>query len=177
MPSQMTGTIDRELLNFGFDDKAHSITCSLITSIDNVFHFDSYDNQLRDHLVSVFHKHGIPLSSTVFVNFKTKLAPEVSLPPSVPTSRWSMNPPSPKPNKFGHIEPLPQGSDPRPLPCNSREFAFAPKASWAVDRNATYPVKSKQYSRIHTFTEERLSFNLDVQGTACFVVVEPIESS
>ena len=34
---------------------------SLVQVIENVFHFDKYNNELRNQLVSIFQEHGIPL--------------------------------------------------------------------------------------------------------------------
>ena len=36
---------------------------NLVETIENVFDFDVYDSQLREHLSEVFQKHGIPLGN------------------------------------------------------------------------------------------------------------------
>jgi hypothetical protein len=38
----------------------------LIPTLENVFSFDVYDKQLREHLTSIFHNHGIPLGKNKF---------------------------------------------------------------------------------------------------------------
>lgn len=41
----------------------------LVTTIENVFSFDSYDSQLLQHLTQVFHRHGLPVGKfTFFLN-------------------------------------------------------------------------------------------------------------
>jgi hypothetical protein len=41
---------------------------TLISALDNVFHFDSYDYDLRTQLASIFLKHGISLGM-IFILF------------------------------------------------------------------------------------------------------------
>ena len=39
----------------------------LIPTLENVFSFDVYDKQLREHLTTIFHNHGIPLGFSVIL--------------------------------------------------------------------------------------------------------------
>jgi len=59
----------------------------LVSSLSNTFSFDGYDPQLREHLIEVFHKHGVPIDSNFF-QFRVEMAKQLPLPQFVLTEQW-----------------------------------------------------------------------------------------
>ncbi len=60
-------------------------TDGLLSTLENVFSFDIYDRQLREHLSSIFHRHGIPMD---FSEFSVDLATEAPLPEPTLLKTW-----------------------------------------------------------------------------------------
>jgi len=60
----------------------------LVDTLSNSFSFDAYDPHLREHLVEIFNKHGVPIYSN-YNKFKVNVAGTSSLPDSpLVTEEW-----------------------------------------------------------------------------------------
>lgn len=63
----------------------------LVTTLENVLGFDSYDPHLRETIADVFQQHGIPLQDSLFnhQNFDVELSDSIPKPVGIKTEEWS----------------------------------------------------------------------------------------
>ncbi len=61
---------------------------SLLHILENVFSFDLFHPQLREHLVQTFQKHGIPLGLLENLKFSIAVGKETLLSPPVACDKW-----------------------------------------------------------------------------------------
>jgi von Willebrand factor A domain-containing protein 8 len=132
---------------------------SLAQAIDNVFHFDTYDPQLREHLAQVFHRHGVPLAAGDLFRFEVQLAEPRPLPQPVHTSVWQLG------NPAAHADDELKSSLTQAPLVEKGRIKFEPKP-WLQ-------VRSRIQGRIQNFTEERFQWRLDVAGHTESVAVTP----
>ena len=139
----------RELVNIVKHLEAYP-SDSLIQGIDNVFHFDTYDTQLKEQLSTVFHKHGVPVGT--YFNFSVSLAKSTPLPKSVISEVWNI------PEKANQV-------------VESFPVQFQVKGKWTTTSKVDFKVKKKVSCRVQHFTEEKQSWYIDtvgrIEGMAC----------
>lgn len=141
----------RELVNIARHMEAFP-NDSLLSGIDNVFHFDQYDMVVKEHLTGIFQKHGLPVGG--YFNFTVKLAVEKQLPPGTPSETWSINTSRPltSSNSVGTINKMP----------------LQAKGEWKSPtgaQNAEFKLRKPPTGRLKTFREEKLSFTIESNGT------------
>lgn len=132
---------------------------SLAHAIDNVFHFDSYDTQLREHLAQVFHRHGVPLAAGDLFRFEVQLAEPRPLPPPTPTAVWQLGVSAAQPEDEMKSSVL--------------QNPLVEKGRIQMEQKPMLPVRSRVQARIQSFTEERFQWRLDVAGHTESVAVTP----
>lgn len=141
----------RELVNIARHMEAFP-NDSLLSGIDNVFHFDQYDTIVKEHLTGIFQKHGLPVGG--YFNFTVKLAQEKQLPPGSPSETWSINTSRPLTSSasVGTIHTVP----------------LQAKGEWKSPtgaQNAEFKLRKPPTGRLKTFREEKLSFTIESNGT------------
>lgn len=140
----------RELVNIAKHMEAYPGD-SLLQGIDNVFHFDQYDTIVKEHLTSIFQKHGLPVGG--YFNFTVKLAEAKQLPNEICSERWSIN-----------------TSRPLTSSISSTEVSITPltqKGEWKSPTgalNAEFKLRAPPMGRLKTFREEKLSFAIESNG-------------
>eukprot|EP01114_Cavostelium_apophysatum_P013070 TRINITY_DN3086_c0_g1_i2.p1 TRINITY_DN3086_c0_g1~~TRINITY_DN3086_c0_g1_i2.p1 ORF type:complete len:1142 (-),score=300.99 TRINITY_DN3086_c0_g1_i2:601-3708(-) len=122
----------------------------LLNAAANVYSFDLYDAQLREHLRKTFHKHGIPIGA-LYKDFSVALAKEELLPPTEITDTWTVE----------RGQQVLVDSQPVPL---KGQVSF---------KKVVNPLGGRTTGRLLTFNEKKYSWTVESPGEA--TAVETLE--
>lgn len=110
----------------------------MAAAVENVFAFDQYDQQMRDHLRTVLQRHGIPIGEQ---RFTVELAAEAPLPP-----------PAAQPEVW-RGEAARHGA-------TATHAALSVKGSWAWRRDHMQELRGRTQGRVQRFDEQLYAWNL-----------------
>lgn len=114
----------------------------MVDVVENVFHYDIYDNELRQHLVKVFKDHGIPLGGNLA--FDVQYSKPKALPSPIHTSDW---------NNTG-----------KETSSNLISMGLEIVGTVSCRSDQSTKIVDKIQGRVHSFSEEVLSWRINTSG-------------
>lgn len=125
----------------------------LRSTLENVFSFDAYNPQLREHLVSTLNKYGIPFDTEE--HFSVQLSAEHPLLSQYKADSWKFN-------GFSHEKQVPMD-----------QKSLETKASWKIAKGNLLEMRGKSIGRLEKFDEKVLQFNIESEGQPLSVACLP----
>lgn len=137
----------RELVNL-IRHLQHYPKDSLLQILENVFSFDIFNPQLREHLAQTFHRHGIPLGIMDKSLFKINVGGITPLPPSVPHEQWTV-----LGNGKAHY-----------LEVEATKLPLKVSKGWSWPPPHMLELRGRTEARVHSFTEAKYSWSIVTPG-------------